>query len=63
MLLAQEGLDLRRLARDFVASRRQVRPRGVFLPGLREYLRRGFHPKDKDIDGLAAEYLASAGLS
>jgi predicted metal-dependent hydrolase len=64
MLLAQEdGLDLRRLVKDLAASRKQVRPRGIFLPGIREYLRPRFHPKDKDTDGLAAEYLATAGLS
>jgi predicted metal-dependent hydrolase len=63
-LLAQEdGLDLARLRRDWSVARERTLPHGVFLRGLREYLRPGFHPAQADIDGLAADYLASVGLS
>lgn len=31
--------------------------RGVFLRGIRAYLRRGFHPKDAPLDHLAAEWM------
>ncbi len=35
----------------------------VFVNGIRQYLRRDFHPSKNDLDELAREYLASAGLS
>jgi predicted metal-dependent hydrolase len=35
---------------------------GLFLRGIREYLRRDFHPLKKATDQLAADYLASVGL-
>jgi len=35
----------------------------VFVPGIREYLKRDFHPSKNDIDGLARDYLAAAGLT
>jgi predicted metal-dependent hydrolase len=35
----------------------------VFLRGITEYLRPGFHPSQKDLDGLAESYLASAGIA
>lgn len=64
MLLAQEEkLDLSRLRRDFGVAQEKTRKHGVFLRGIREYLRPGFHPSQKDTDGLAADYLAASGLS
>jgi predicted metal-dependent hydrolase len=64
MLLRQEkGLDGRRLRREWGVARERARDHRVFRTGLREYLRPGFHPSQKDTDGLAAEYLASVGLS
>jgi predicted metal-dependent hydrolase len=36
--------------------------RNVFWRGLREYVRRDFHPNDNDNRHLATDYLASAGL-
>jgi hypothetical protein len=35
----------------------------LFLRGILQYIRRDFHPAQKEIDGLAARYLAQAGLS
>jgi predicted metal-dependent hydrolase len=37
--------------------------RRVFLRGIREYIRRDFHPSQNDTDPLAEAYLASAGLT
>jgi len=65
-LLAQEKSSMRSLWRDWMGSRRFAKQRNrkaVFGPGIREYLRRDFHPLDRDIDSLASEYLASAGLA
>ncbi len=36
--------------------------RPVFSEGIKQYLRRDFHPSQADLDGLAREYLDSAGL-
>lgn len=68
-LLAQDGLSLLDCAREMRALRdtaqqegqRQVpKPifRRVFLRGIREYLRPGFHPSDKDHDHFVAATLA-----
>lgn len=37
--------------------------RGVFLHGIREYLRRDFHPSQNKCDDLARAYLAAAGIA
>jgi predicted metal-dependent hydrolase len=64
MLLAQEkGTGLPRIATDWRIAREQLRGRGVFLRGLRAYLKKDFHPSQSDLDALAADYLAAAGLS
>lgn len=65
-LVAQEDGSARALWADWVASRKFAKQRNkkpVFLPGIRQYLRRDFHPLEKDLDSLASDYLASAGLS
>ena len=62
-LLRQEpGLRPREVLRQLAALQRE-NPLGrrVFLRGLREYLRPGFHPWQTDNLGLAREYLASVG--
>ena len=41
--------------------RPQSRVRGVFGRGIREYLRRDFHPKQNDNYHLAKQFLESAG--
>ena len=64
MLLSQEKrLERGRLAADWKVARREGRGRVVFRRGIREYLRRDFHPSQKDTDHLAAAYLASVGLA
>jgi len=37
--------------------------RRIFVRGIREYIRRDFHPNDKDIDKLAEQWFAARGLS
>jgi predicted metal-dependent hydrolase len=64
MLLRQErGLSPKRWRGDLRVARAKARHRSVFVRGIRDYLRPGFHPLQNDIDGLAASYLASAGLA
>jgi len=63
MLLRQEkGLGLREVLRQLKASGKQ-NPLGrtVFLRGIREYLRRDFHPWQNDNLGLARAYLERIG--
>jgi predicted metal-dependent hydrolase len=47
--------------RDARARRGKVS--GVFLVGIREYMRPDFHPSQRDTDRLATDYLASVGLT
>jgi predicted metal-dependent hydrolase len=50
---------------------RELRARGkkrpkmglLFWKGIRQYVRRDFHPAQNDVDGLAADYLASVGMT
>jgi predicted metal-dependent hydrolase len=50
--------------RDLRSHRRQFGKRKpVFVPGIREYLKRDFHPSKNAIDDLASAYLAQAGLT
>lgn len=65
MLLKQ---DRARGERGAIRSFRKVPRKGtilqrVFVRGIREYVRRDFHPSQNAIDGLAAEYLTSAGIA
>jgi len=59
MLIRQEELGAREVVRQF-RELRQHKPilRTVFMRGIREYLRRDFHPWDHDNLGLARDYLA-----
>jgi predicted metal-dependent hydrolase len=66
MLLEQDGLlggERLRRERHMLREGREGLGRGVFLRGLRAYARRDFHPNDRAIDGLARDYLTSAGLA
>jgi len=64
MLMAQDDtLAGSSLGEDLAVVRERRRKYGVFGRGIREYLRPGFHPSQKDTDGLAAAYLASVGLA
>jgi hypothetical protein len=67
VLIAQERLSPRELVRQLRGMRAgQARDRSilrhVFLRGIREYLRRDFHPRDNDNYDLARDYLQTAGL-
>lgn len=67
-LLAQERKQFGARAlfrgwRELEAHRAKVFGRRLpFLDGVRQYLRRDFHPSQNHVDSLAREYLASAGL-
>jgi len=45
-----------------VDDRRGAIVQRVFLRGIREYIRRDFHPSQNDVDGLAEGYLKSMGI-
>jgi predicted metal-dependent hydrolase len=62
MLVRQEGLGLR----GFIRELRKLPPgdpiiRSVFLRGIREYIRRDFHPRDNANEHLAAQWFAAHG--
>jgi predicted metal-dependent hydrolase len=60
--------DRERGERGAIRAFRKVKRPGtvfqrVFVRGIREFVRRDFHPSNNPIDGLAAEHLASAGMA
>lgn len=59
---ASEGRLPSRADAAAIRSRPRSIARDVFWQGLRDYVRRDFHPHDRDNLGLAAAYLARAGL-
>lgn len=63
-LLRQDQVTLRSAWRE-LRSLRQRDPliRRVFLRGIRQYLRRDFHPSDNHDEHLAAEWFAARGMS
>jgi predicted metal-dependent hydrolase len=64
MLLRQERLGLRGTLRE-LGKLRQRDPviRRVFVRGIRQYLRRDFHPNDNQNDHLARDWFAAHGLA
>jgi predicted metal-dependent hydrolase len=62
-LLAQDETPRGQLARQWRALQEGPRPHAVFLRGIRDYMRPGFHPSQSDVDRLADEYIASVGLA
>jgi predicted metal-dependent hydrolase len=64
VLVAQDGTPLGDILGE-LKSIREDHPVGerVFARGIREYVRRDFHPSDNDNDGLASGYLESAGIA
>jgi uncharacterized protein len=64
MLLRQEPLGWRELLRQLNAMRK-TNPviRRVFVAGIRQYIRRDFHPRDNANEHLAAEWFAARGLA
>ncbi|MEO6772649.1 MAG: metal-dependent hydrolase [Kofleriaceae bacterium] len=70
MLLRQEQLGWRGLRRELRAMRRGERARGdgpvitrVFLRGIRQYLRRDFHPSDNANEHLARAWFAAHDMA
>ena len=64
MLLRQERLGWRRLLRDLNEIRHQNPVlRRVFLKGIRQYIRRDFHPRDNANEHLARDWFAAHGLA
>ena len=64
MLLRQDKQLYRaRLKAEWKVVRERRRAEPIFVRGIREYLKRDFHPSKSAIDGLAAEYLMSAGIA
>ncbi len=64
MLLRQDGIDREQVKREAQAIGKDDRiVRRVFARGIREYLRRDFHPWDNDNLHLANAYLSSVGRS
>lgn len=63
MLFRQDGLDREglRQARRRLPPRDRTIAKDVLLAGIREYLRPGFHPNDRDNRHLAIEYLERIG--
>ncbi len=61
-LLVQEK-DWGRLLRDEKLAREHMASDSVFRRGIAQYMKRDFHPSQADTDHLAADYLASVGLT
>ena len=61
----RDGLGVIRKHMRGLRSHRKTfgKRKAVFVPGIREYLKRGFHPANNPIDELARDYLAAAGLT
>ncbi|MBA3455004.1 MAG: metal-dependent hydrolase [Deltaproteobacteria bacterium] len=63
-LLRQDKVGLRAALDDLNGQRkRDPIVRRVFLRGIRQYLRRSFHPSDNHDEHLAAEWFAARGMS
>ena len=64
MLLRQEGLGWRATFAELgKLKHRDPVTRRVFVRGIREYLRRDFHPSDRANDQLARDWFAAHGLA
>lgn len=63
LVVQDREFTLRRLKDEWKRVFEVRRQQPVFLRGIREYLRRDFHPLKNPIDGLATDYLTSVGLA
>lgn len=62
-LLRQDGMTLRKFWREIRQTPdRDPLVRRVFVRGIRQYLRRDFHPNDVDHSTLAASWFAARGM-
>lgn len=65
-VLRQDGMTLRRFIRELRAAPADQRDpviRRVFTKGIRQYLRRDFHPSQNPNEQLAADWFAARGMS
>jgi len=65
-LLRQDGMTWKKFFREVRSAPEETRDpviRRVFVRGIRQYLRRGFHPSQNSNDKLASEWFAARGLS
>jgi predicted metal-dependent hydrolase len=65
-VMRQDRMTLRRFLRDIrnaPEDRRDPVIRRVFLHGIRQYLRRDFHPSQNPNEQLAADWFAARGMS
>jgi len=63
-LARQDGLGLLGFWREVRSlPKRETVVRRVFVRGIREYLRRNFHPSDNSMDHLAATWFTTRGMS
>jgi predicted metal-dependent hydrolase len=63
VLLRQEKLPWRQMLAELRRDQKQDPVvRRVFVRGIRQYLRRNFHPRDNANEGLAAAWFAAHGL-
>jgi len=62
-LLAQEDLSAKQTAKQWKVARSQRGDGSVFRRGIRDFLRRDFHPDENPVDAIASEYLESAGIA
>ena len=65
-LLRQDGMTIRKFIRGLRNAPEKERDpvvRRVFVDGIRQYLRRDFHPSQNPNDKLAAEWFAARGMS
>jgi uncharacterized protein len=64
LLMRQERLGLRGALRELGRMRRdEPIIRRVFVRGIRQYLRRGFHPRDNDNAHLARDWFDARGMA
>jgi predicted metal-dependent hydrolase len=64
MLIRQEKMGLREMLRKLRAMRSEDPViRRVFIAGIRQYIRRDFHPRHNANEHLAAEWFAARGFS
>lgn len=59
MLLAQEKMKPQGFVKQWRGARKQREGHAVFVRGIRQYMRRDFHPSQSDTDRLADEYIAT----
>jgi predicted metal-dependent hydrolase len=63
-LMRQDKLDLGTIRRELAVQRkRDPMIRRVFMRGIRQYIRRDFHPNDNDDRELAAAWFAERGMT